>query len=534
MSRNYTYPKVNIPTESLVLCDLKHDRMDGQIAACVLQGIVNRQSCKKIYVMNTYCFDNKRGGATQVQIAERFLKELYNDLPSEKLIHDANQNWPGFMALFNRFKKFVKGLIIWDPKLEQATIEAATTIAGQTDGLVVSPAIADAIKNCDIPLIIDLRNYEFETNIECVAWLLDNWMKGANKDISFTWSHMTTDGRSWGAANKDYVVAQRLFTYYLDITKSEEEAYYKSILKYYPQGTPIMGWTDERWAEELFMHLGYFMVPYISVENMTVHSSFPSTTGKQNRPKAMQIQKNGVYISFFVADGDNLLHSMVYEPDIILSSKAYGQIPLTWVINPGLIDLAPKVFNWYMMRKGNNQEFAGMISDGHPASDCYSAFKFYCNFAKDYLERAGIVTMKQMGESEAVAWNIQPYVVNSGYDGLSISCPHGFRHKGIGPYEYHMDGETFHIGSIPLNDSAKSIRDLVRNTPVNKPLFLSVFCGTAKKDAPFLVKKVANNLKRSEHKEGRQYFFLRSMDLAATFRKLKGLSILPSTKEWVT
>jgi hypothetical protein len=506
--------------------------MDGQIAACVLQGIVNRQSRQKIYVTNTYCFDNKRGGTTQVQIAERFLKELYSDLLSEKLIHDDNQNWPGFMALFNRFKRFVKGLIIWDPKLEQGTIEAATTIAGQTDGLVISPEIADAIKNCGIPLIIDLRNYEFKTNIECLTWLLDNWMEDANKDISFTWSHMTTDGRSWGAANKDYVVAQRLFTYYLDITKSEERAYYKNALKYYPQGTPIMGWTDERWAEELFMCLGYFMVPYISVENMTVHSSFPSTTGKQNEPKPAPIQKNGVYISFFVADGDNLLHSMVYEPDIILNSKVYGHIPLTWVINPGLVDLAPRLFNWYMIRKGDNQELAGMISDGHPGSDCYSAFKYYCDFAKGYLERAGILTMKQMGESEAVAWNIQPYVMNSGYNGLSISSPIGLRQKGIGPYEYHMDGKTFHIGSVPLNGSGESIRDLVRNIPVDEPLFFSVFCGTAVKDMPFLVERVANDLKRSEQEDGRQYFFLRSMDLAATFRKLKGLPILlPNWRE---
>ncbi len=516
MSRKYTYPKLNIPTESLVICNLRHDRMDGQIAACVLQGIVNRQSRQKIYVINSYCFDNKRGGNTQVQIAERFLRELYGDLPSEKLIPDDNQNWPGFMALLKRFKKFVKGVIIWDPKLEQAMIEAATTIAGQTDGLVVSPEIADLFGD-DLPVITDLRKYEFKTNIECLKWLLANWMEGANKDFAFTWSHMTTEGRSWGAANKDYVVANRLFTYYLDITKSEEAKYYANVLKYYPPGTPIIGWTDEVWADALFMRLGYFMVPYISVENMTVHASFPSTTGKQAEPKAMQIQINGVYISFFVADGDNLLHSMVYEPDTILNSKAYGHIPLTWVINPGLVDLAPKLFDWYMARKDNNQEFAGMISDGHPSSDHYSAFNFYCNFAKAYLERAGMMTMKQMEESEAIAWNIRPYVMNAGYSG---SCS-----KGIGPYEYHMDNETFHIGSVKLDDDPETIRKLVRNAPGKGPLFFSVFAGTADRDIPALVEKVVLTMKALEAEDGRQYFFLRSMDLAATYRKFIEMNI---------
>lgn len=525
MSRKYTYPKLNIPTESLVICNLRRDRMDGQIAACVLQGIVNQQSRQKIYVINSYCFDNKRGGKTQVQIAERFLRELYDDVPSEKLIPDDNQNWPGFMALFKRFKKFVKGVIIWDPKLEQATIEAATTIAGQTNGLVISPEIANAIKDYDIPLINDLREYEFKSNIECLEWLLENWIENANKDFAFTWSHMTTDGRSWGAANKDYVIANRLFTYYLDITKSEEAKYYENVLKYYPPGTPILGWTDEIWADALFMRLGYFMVPYISVENMTVHASFPSTTGIAPTPKPAPLYDNGVYISFFVADGDNLLHSMVYEPDTILNSKAYGHIPLTWVINPGLVDLAPKLFDWYMARKGNNQEFAGMVSDGHPSSDHYAAFNFYCNFAKAYLERAGMMTMKQMEESEAVAWNIQPYVMNSGYAGPTSSCHSGLCHKGIGPYEYHMDNETFHIGTVKLDDNPETIRELVRNAPRKGPLFFSVFCGTAVKDIPALVEKVADTLRASEAEDGRQYFFLRSMDLAATYRKLIGMSI---------
>jgi hypothetical protein len=95
-----------------------------------------------------------------------------------------------------------------------------------------------------------------------------------------------------------------------------------------------------------------------------------------------------------------------------------------------------------------------------------------------------------------------------------------------------MDGKTFHIGSVPLNGSGESIRDLVRNIPVDEPLFFSVFCGTAVKDMPFLVERVANDLKRSEQEDGRQYFFLRSMDLAATFRKLKGLPILlPNWRE---
>ncbi len=511
--RTFRYPNINIPPKSLVVADLKMDQMDGQIAACVLQGIVNRQSTEKIYVINTYCFDNKGGGQNQAQVSERFLTELYSDIAIEFMKGGNDPERPGYSGLVRKFGKYIKGLIIWDPRLDQATIEAATTIAGQTDGIVVSPAMAEKLTE-EFPTIVDLREFGFHTNSDCLDWLLIHWMAGANKDFAFTWSHMTLDDKSWGAANKDYVVANRLFSYYLDITKDEEKECYRKVLEHYKPGTPILGWTDERWSDALFMKLGYFMVPYISAENITVHSSFPPTTGNALRPVPAPIINNGVYVAFFIADGDNLLHSMVYEPDTIMTTKRTGSVPISWVINPGLIDLAPRLFNWYRNRVPND-ELIAMVSDGHPASDRFSAFEYYCNFAADYMHRAGILTMKQMEESEAIAWRIQPYMMNSGYAGI---CP-----KGIGPYEYHMDGATFHIGSVKLNDDPGTIRKLVKNAPEDGPLFLNVFAGTAVKDVPLIVEKIAAELIAGETEENRRYFFLKSVDLAVTFRQWKKL-----------
>ncbi|MCD6205553.1 MAG: hypothetical protein J7L22_07820 [Candidatus Marinimicrobia bacterium] len=507
--RTFQYSKVEIPVKSLSVVDLRFDKMDGQIAACVLQGIVNRQSSDKIYVINTYCHDNKGGGANQAHVSERYLTELYQDIPTKYQNAGNDVERPGFSGMVRRYRDYIKGLIIWDPGLEQATIEAATTIAGQTDGLVVSPEIAEELST-KYPVIIDMRKLQFKDNIQCLDWLLSHWMSGANRDFAFTWSHMTLDEKSWGAANKDYVVANCLFSFYLDITDEEEKEYYGNVLDRYAPGTPILGWTDERWADALFMKLGYFMVPYISVENMTVHSSFPSTGGTYPEPKPAQLHENGVYISFFIADGDNLLHSMVYEPDTIMTTQRTGAIPISWVVNPGLIDLAPRLFDWYKQQIPGD-ELVAMVSDGHPSSDRFSAFEYYCDFTAGYMRRAGIVTMKQMEESEAIAWRIQPYMINSGYAGI---CP-----KGIGPYEYHMDGETFHIGSVKLNDSAESIRKYVKNAPEEGPLFLNVFAGTAVKDIPLIVENVAAELKAGEKDENRHYFFLRSMDLAATYRK---------------
>lgn len=444
-----------------------------------------------------------------MQIADRFLDLLFKDIPTNYETNGSNDPYSGFLSIFQKYKRYAKGIVIWDPKLEMATIEAATTIAGITEAIPVTPELAEILIEDHIAVLEDLRKYNFQNNQQCLDWLLDNWFDKANHKVAFTWSHMSADDKSWGAANKDYVTANKLFTFYLDITNKEEIEHYSKVITHYQPGTPILGWTDERWADALFAKMGYFMVPYISVENMTVHASFPSTSGKKMIPAPVPIQQNGVYIAFFIADGDNLLHSMIYEPNRILTSKGFGKIPLTWIINPGLVDLAPRLFDWYLTLP-ENQEIAGMMSDGHPFSDNFLAFKRYCNFTSHYLAKSEIMTLKQMEESEAVSWNVRPYVMNSGYAGI---CP-----KGIRPYEYHMDGETFHVGSVKLYDKSDTIIDLIENAPFNGPLFFNVFVGTAKTDLLVNLEKVVEALKFYGNKNNKQFYFLRSVDLGATFR----------------
>lgn len=510
------YPKVKTPTKSLVVVDLQNDDIEGQVAAIGLQGIVNRESEQKIYVMNSRCKDNHGGWKTgphdMAQMGQFWLDRVLQDISQETLTLDAMKSNPAFSALVEHYKKYIKGVVIYDPALIEATIEAATTIAGQTDALIVSPRLYEEVKKYGFPVIQDLRG-RFKSNIECVDWLVENYFETANRDVAFTWSHMTTDFQeSWGAANKDYVVANRLFTYFLDIQDHEECAYYENIVKKYPAGTQIMGWTDELKADKLFADYGYFMVPFISVENMTVMSSFPSVKGTPLKPQVYEAEPNTVYIALLVSDGDNLLHTMIYMPYTIEESAAYGEVPVTWIINPAIVDLAPRVFNWYeRVMNAGGQEMGAMMGDGSPTTDRYSGFSFYCSLTKHYLEQAGMLTMKQMVDGEAVAWNVQPYCLEGGYAGTDW--------RGIGSTEYHMDNECFHVGTT--NSRPEYLNEVLNTASVDEPLFLSVMIGTASED----VLTYAAELKKQieARNDGRKYVFVRTADLAATYRAYKGL-----------
>lgn len=515
---NRLYPKTSVTAKSLVVVDLSHDDIEGQVAVIGLQGIVNRTEAQKIYVKNSRCKDNhggwKESKTAMAQMGQFWLDKVFTDLPQEVLELTSAKTNPAFHATVEKYKDFVKGVVIYDPNLVEATIEAATTIAAQTDALIVSPKLYESIAHYGFPVIEDLRG-KFTSNIACLDWLVANYFDNANHDVAFTWSHMTTDFQeSWGAANKDYVVANRLFTFFLDIRIKEECDYYETVIRKYPAGTQIMGWTDELMADKLFADYGYVMVPFISVENMTVQSSFKATTAKSIEPSAYPIDTNTVYVAFLISDGDNLLHTMIYMPYTMEQSDAYGQVPITWIINPGIVDLAPRVFDWYKASMdANNQEIGAMMGDGSPNCDRHEGFLFYCALAKHYIDQAGILTLKQMIDGESVAWNVQPYCVQGGYAGTDW--------RGIGPYEYHMDDQCFHVGTT--NARPRSLNPILDNAPKGQPLFLSVMIGTASSDCLTYANEVKKELEARN--DGKKYVFVRTADLAATYRAYKGLPI---------
>lgn len=508
------YPRNNTPTESLVVVDLQNDPVESQVACIGLQGIINRDSVEKLYVKNSRCKDNHGGWMTgdkkaQAQMGQFWLDEIFTDIPQQEIALNTEEKYPALAALVEKYKDSIKGVIIYDYDLVEATIEAATTIAGQTDGLIVSPDVYESLAAYNFPVIEDLRG-KFKDNFECVDWLLENYWENANHDVAFTWSHMTLDyPESWGAANKDYVVANRLFTYFLDIRVHEECAYYETVVKRYPAGTPIMGWTDELKADKLFADYGYVMVPFISVENMTIQSSFPAIQGKPIEPEVYDVEPGQVNIAFMISDGDNLLHTMIYMPYTISNSENFGAVPITWIINPGISDLAPRVYDWYRSKFDvTNQEMGAMMGDGSPNSDRYEGFSFYCAWAKHYIDQAGVLTMKQMIDGESVAWNVQPYCLEGGYAGTDW--------RGIGPKELHFDNNTLHVGTT----NERNLEKIIDATPADEPLFLSVMIGCAHMDVTSYAKQIQERL--LARNDGRKYEFMKTADLAATYRVYKG------------
>ena len=116
-------------------------------------------------------------------------------------------------------------------------------------------------------------------------------------------------------------------------------------------------------------------------------------------------------------------------------------------------------------------------------------------------------------DGASVAWNVPPYCVEGGYAGTDW--------RGIESHEYHMDGNTFHIGTT--NSRPEYLDKALARTPEGEPYFLSVMIGTASEDAATYATEVKKYLE--SRNDGRKYVFVRTADLAATYRAYKGLPI---------
>ena len=123
-----------------------------------------------------------------------------------------------------------------------------------------------------------------------------------------------------------------------------------------------------------------------------------------------------------------------------------------------------------------------MLSDGSPHPDRYAGFHRYCRIVQQCMKHAGMVSMKQMADAEAVSWNVSPDVILSGYSG---SDP-----RGIDPYEYHLDGKTLHLGTRPLGEC--DLVSIIRGATT--PFFFSIFAGTAAGNISTVMEKAAREL----------------------------------------
>ncbi|HEX6478839.1 MAG TPA: GxGYxYP domain-containing protein [Ktedonobacteraceae bacterium] len=358
------------PPEHLDVYDIRGAQGDVQRTVTMLAGLINRPR-SKIYLVSR---DDDLF----------WLNEALASIPHTLSPARGNDILD---TLLKTYRDSIQGLIIYNPNFIDS-INIAMMMAGQHDGMVVSPDQAEQLQQSSykLPVLADLRNYHWKSRVQAYNWALSNLRRDASSQVVAGFNPTIV------GALQSYLVATRAFVYWLhplnflpDFTQGllSERSLMKRIFRSFEPGAVHLGWfISEPFGVRLTSDAGLPVFASDFSNNLEVWTSIQNNKhGETSTPDSRQIpvsqtnQANtplnerqngpGAYVSFTMSEGDNIQyiqHRMVQ----LWNDPARGSIPLGWTISPVLGQAIPPMAAYYRRTATTNDEFlAGPSGAGY-------------------------------------------------------------------------------------------------------------------------------------------------------------------------
>jgi hypothetical protein len=358
------------PVQSLDFVDISSATADEQYLYVTLEGIVNR---------------------TQPRIYTRDAAQDHEDV-------DGGPFWLGMtnipvnhvadpMTLVAKYKSEVAGIVIYDPALID-TVNLATTIAGLQGGIVASPTLATTLTAApyDFPILADLRTNAFTSADAVYQYELTHYQGLATDRMIIGLDPTKTDPL------RDYAIATRALVVWLDPTNATDLGILNQYLAGLQPNAPYMGWwTSEPTGVGAASKYG---VPTYAADwsrNLTVFSGIPAVVQAPARPAPPALE-NKAYVAIFMSDGDNMQEDQHLIP-LKWADPSRGKVPISWTVQPGMIDVAPMMLQYfYGSATPNDVLVSGPSGLGYtyPQDWPVTLFSQYASRSADYLTRAGL------------------------------------------------------------------------------------------------------------------------------------------------
>ncbi len=323
--------------QQLDVYDIRGSSSDVQFAATSCAGIVNRPQ-PRVYLITG-------------NDDEYWLKQVFGAIPQTLSPHKGND---ALHDLLKTYRASLQGLIIYNPDLID-TVNIATTLAGQRDGIVASPTLAQELQGTyTLQILEDLRKYQWTSRLQAYHWAQQNLLEGSS-------SHFVA-GMDPKIANglRSFLVATRTFVYWLDSRQYlpdfsdrllSERALLGQIYKSFAPGTLHLGWfVDEPSGVALTSQAGIVVLATDYFCNLEVWTALPLSSPLKLAPKSdlsATPVANKIYLSFTISDGDNLQFCQKRLLRLWQDS-ARGTLPIGWTISPLLLQAAPRMAEYYL------------------------------------------------------------------------------------------------------------------------------------------------------------------------------------------
>ncbi len=384
--------------EHLDVYDIRNTSYDIQLSVTTMTGLINRQQ-PEVYLLNS-------------SDAAFWLNQVFAHIPH---VISAAKDEAVLETLLNGYRNRVAGLIIYDPGFIDS-VNVATSLAGQKDCIVVSPALAETLQGSphQLPVVADLRIYQWKSRVQAYLWAESNLLKNATPNLV-----AGLDPKIPGAL-RSLLVATRTFVYWLDALDIlpdikngwiAERSLMERILKAFAPGTIHLGWyvnetlgvrlTSEAalpmLASDYFCNLevwtsiqnvGAGLAPALleapTMPEATARPATPAQPEVSAQPTAIAMptapvpptppaQPSKTYVSFTMSDGDNLQYDQ-HRMAQLWQDPVRGTIPIGWTISPTLVRVAPALAAYYTrMATPNDELVVGPSGAGYILPSCWPA-----------------------------------------------------------------------------------------------------------------------------------------------------------------
>lgn len=362
-----------------------------RVCAAALQGLVNRREATLFLDHGVYDDpDSRRTNEVFFDDALWYgkFRELIGAPDQRNLAYYREKfgftlkNTAGLKELISEHQGVLKGVVIWDEALPD-TVNAALMLSALEDLLPLTAGLAEELSALNLPLKHDLRG-RWKDRMALYRWAFDTLHDGCKP------GSLACVEPGWQRPEfLDYIVQQKLFVYSLSSTDKDlgskllmlltfgpprlREFLFKTRLdglvrgfalawmgwknpevklsnriqktvKALPYPT-LFGWHTLRDDELAFMMQlsanGLRLVPSHLASNYSFHSQLPAE-GVKITPwqGAPALDTNGVYLSFTLSDGDQLLMMNTAELGNWYNPRR-GSVPFNWETQPLLAELAP-------------------------------------------------------------------------------------------------------------------------------------------------------------------------------------------------
>jgi hypothetical protein len=326
--------------------DVRAASRDEQMTATIIAGLVNRPQ-PRIYLLSS---DDDLF----------WLQQAFSATPYSISTQTGSA---ALHALLSTYRSVIQGMIIYDPALPD-TINVATTMAGQQDGIIVSPEMVDELKSeYQLSILDDLRTYAWHNRLEIYQWAQQHLLPNSSARIIAGLNPEAFCGL------RSFLVATRAFVYWLDsrlyrpnfsARLLSERFLLRQILASYSAGSVHMGWViHEQSGVSLASEVGMAVVASDYTLNLEVWMA--SQLADYELPVAVQkmvpiVERSKVYVSFTMSDGDNLQYCQ-HRLRTIWQDPARGSVPIGWTLSPLLVQAAPGMAAYYARTASENDEF---------------------------------------------------------------------------------------------------------------------------------------------------------------------------------